>query len=819
MTETLLMARGRRAPEVPAFKRALAERLGAEADGFPGLLTADDLYDADTEAACRRWQAGTGLVADGIAGPHASTVLGLRQAVPMAIDPAFEAVRRLFPQTKPANIVRYLPYVTDALEATGLVDRAMVLAALGTIRAETAGFVPIAEYPSRFNTLAGQAPFSAYEPGTPAGRMLGNTQAGDGARYRGRGFVQLTGADNYARSTLATGVDLVGQPDLANSPEVAAVLLALFLAARADAMRAALARGRYGDARKLVNGGSHGLAEFQAAVQRGLALWPEPARGAARKAGRSAQPVLRVVRDARKDPPDLRDRQYQPPPLPLPAQHPAPADVRSLFGEYGRLVLDQGKDASCTGYGLACVINFARWQRSGYRGNVESVSARMLYNYARRYDEYAGEDYGGSSCRGALKGWFHHGVCLEGDWPDHRRPRYGYAERALQTTLGVYYRIDTTSITDLQAAVLQTHAVYVSAYTHAGWDDLLGASPPRAVPSHDSLPLIAFDGVPSRRDGHAFAIVGFNTRGFIVQNSWGPTWGLGGFAVLGYADWLAHAMDAWVASLGVPGVVQGMLAQPRQGAGPAGKGGVDESRWWLESRAYEHSVVIGNDGRVNRYEGPDELTRTLQHQGCSLPDRWFRDDALGAADPVKRLVVYAHGGLNSEEEAIERARAMGRYFTGNGCYPLFLVWKTGLAETLRDIVEDAQPPAGQRAGGLVDALTEVSDRLIEATLGRGPGRQVWGEMKENARFACQPRRAGDLLAEALQGLAATWGENLEIHLVGHSAGSIILGHLVEVLAARGLAGRIASCHLYAPACTVEFANRYYAPQDGLMRRE
>jgi hypothetical protein len=95
---------------------------------------------------------------------------------------------------------------------------------------------------------------------------------------------------------------------------------------------------------------------------------------------------------------------------------------------------------------------------------------------------------------------------------------------------------------------------------------------------------------------------------------------------------------------------------------------------------------------------------------------------------------------------------------------------------------------------------------------------VWSEMKENARFACQPRRAGDLLVDALQGLAATWGDALEIHLVGHSAGSIILGHLVEVLAARGLAGRIASCHLYAPACTVEFANRYYAPQTALMKR-
>ena len=64
----------------------------------------------------------------------------------------------------------------------------------------------------------------------------------------------------------------------------------------------------------------------------------------------------------------------------------------------------------------------------------------MLYNFARRYDEYAGEDYDGSSCRGALKGWFNHGVCLQSDWPfddkDSQQPRYGYASRASATTWG-----------------------------------------------------------------------------------------------------------------------------------------------------------------------------------------------------------------------------------------------------------------------------------------------------------------------------------------------------------------------------------------------
>jgi predicted chitinase len=824
-----LVMRGATGPQAQRLKAALVEQLGANARSFAGLSSAGPVFDADCEAALRHWQANCGLVADGIAGPHCLQVLGLRAQVPLEFAPDLATARALFPQTKPSNIARYLPYVTDALEAAGLTDRTMILAALATLRAETAGFIPISEYPSRYNTLPGQAPFSAYEPGTSAGEALGNGEPGDGAKYRGRGFVQLTGASNYALYTIATGVDLVGQPELANAPEVASVLLAVFLAQRADAMRSLLARGRYAQARKLVNGGTHGLEEFTSVFERADDIArtarkseepAEPAQASRRRAGRgvAAQQAQRVrrKRDARKDPVDLRDRLYAPPPMVLPEQWPSAGDVQANLEHYRHLVLDQGEDASCTGYGLACVINFSRWQKSGWRTGIESVSARMLYTLARRYDEYAGENYEGSSCRGALKGWSHHGVCLLRDWPDGGRPKYGYAERALKTTLGVYYRIDRRSITDMQAAIVQAHAIYVSAFTHDGWPALDHERASTKAPTHANLPAVAFDGRASRRDGHAFALVGFDSRGFIVQNSWGARWGLGGFAILTYADWLANGMDAWVASLGVPGVVQGRLAEAAKHAGRAGvDAGADESKWWDEARAYEHSIVIGNDGRVSRYLTQDELTRTLLYQACTLPDQWFRTD--GASSKRKRLVIYAHGGLNSEQEAIARARAMGRYFTGNACYPVFLVWKTGILESMADVVEDAmrRPP---RAGGIAGKLLDATDTLIERTLGRGPARTIWSEIKENAKFACDTSRAGDHLAAALQNLSTTWGDRLEIHLVGHSAGSIILGHLLEILSARGLKPVVASAHLFAPACTVQFANRYYAPHADLMAR-
>ena len=59
---------------------------------------------------------------------------------------------------------------------------------------------------------------------------------------------------------------------------------------------------------------------------------------------------------------------------------------------------------------------------------------------------------------------------------------------------------------------------------------------------HAGLPVIPYDGHPSEVDGHAYALVGFNEQGFVLQNSWGPGWGAGGFAVLTYVLFLAVAL-------------------------------------------------------------------------------------------------------------------------------------------------------------------------------------------------------------------------------------------------------------------------------------
>jgi hypothetical protein len=805
-----VLMRGNCGDEVATLKMALRKTLGESANNYPGLNSGNE-FDIDTETALRAWQAATGLVADGIAGPRNLTELNILPAASLDRVLNSTLASRLFPNTRNSNISKNLPYVTAALAAFNLTDINMISAALATIRAETEGFVPIAELPSHFNTLPGQAAFSAYE------HRMGNQNSGDGARYRGRGYVQLTGCNNYREFGERLDIPLIDNPDCACSPEVAACLLAAYLAANREKLLLALANNDLNTARKIVNGGNYGLARFSETYLKAQQLLT--ARPLA-TATRTETPIVtrQSTLNVGCDPEDLRDRPYLPPPHSLPQCYPSDIEIKSFISAYNKagLILDQGQEGACTGFGLACVINYLQWRSAGMPDTLEPVSPRMLYHFALRYDEYEGEDYSGSSCRGALKGWYHNGVCRDSMWTyqadRETLPHPDWDSDAIERTLGVYYRLDLQTISDLQAAIMEVGAIFVSAYTHPGWERLTSCDMPPA--SHTDLPVIDYDGHPSRSGGHAFALVGFNRTGFVLQNSWGGNWGAGGFAIIRYSDWLANAMDAWVAALGVPGVVSGRLIT--SGKNHSGVTGSAHANWWDETQAYQHSIVLGNNGRVNQFDKPDGITRTLQHQACILPDNWFRQNPQL---PVKRIVIYAHGGLNSESAALGRARAMGRYFTGNGCYPLFLVWKSGLFESLADILKEKSTADSNKTGGIRDWLNDkISDPVVEKTIGRPFARPLWTEMKENAELAAESGRGGDLLTDALHSLAGSWGDNFEIHLIGHSAGSIMLGKLLTNLAQKDLTRHVKTVHLYAPACSVAFANRYYAPHEDIMQR-
>ena len=122
------------------------------------------------------------------------------------------------------------------------------------------------------------------------------------------------------------------------------------------------------------------------------------------QAGRRGAPKDRVL-DARPDTLDFRDRMFEPTLIEVQTERP--------LDEYRKVkvpILDQGTEGACTGFGLATVVHYLLRTRHVVRDDRE-CSPRMLYDMARRYDEWPGEKYSGSSARGAMKGWHKHGVC------------------------------------------------------------------------------------------------------------------------------------------------------------------------------------------------------------------------------------------------------------------------------------------------------------------------------------------------------------------------------------------------------------------------
>lgn len=527
---------------------------------------------------------------------------------------------------------------------------------------------------------------------------------------------------------------------------------------------------------------------------------------------------------------DERDLEYRPRLTPLPAV----MDVRPGDGRH--VLLQDGN--SCTGHAVAAMVNTVL----AATGDSVSVSPYMLYRMARRYDEWEGEEDEGSSLRGALKGWYYHGVLPTQDWPSldsDAEPDLAtdpeLAAKAMRRPLGAFFRVNAFRLDDMQSAVTELNGIVASAAVHEGWVEPV-------VLERDGTVMHVIDRPPNAQPlgGHAFAIVGYNEVGFLVQNSWGTDWGRGGFATLPYDDWLASAYDAWVARPGVYSVVSSRehsQVVTVTGGGLASGPGPDLVR------LAHHVVNLANEGRLST-NGRFTSSPTQVHRMCVRMREWHehwrglpvRD---GESPPPRRVVLYAHGGLNNEGTGLEIAQKQLNWWLNNGVYPVTFAWQSGPGETLLSALADSMT-GRTPAGGLGFDLVEQFDRLVEK-VARARVRWMWDEMKENALAASAPLpqdvqwpqepsaqvpRAYDglpgasLFVDRLAAYADSLpdGERLELHLVGHSAGSIFLSGLVGRLAAAGL--QVESLTLLAAAIRLDDFGARVLPhlESGFVRR-
>ncbi|MFC4604138.1 glycoside hydrolase family 19 protein [Rhodococcus kronopolitis] len=194
------------------------------------------------------------------------------EAAPASAEPAPEAVpappaavtpdelARIVPGMPAEKIAAYVEPLNAAMARGGIDNPVRQAAFIAQLAVESDGFRTFEEYASG----------RAYE-----GRAdLGNIQAGDGERYKGRGAIQITGRHNYEQVSQYTGVDFVAQPELLQAPENAFTTAAWYWTSRnlnQVADTAGIVR-----VSELVNGGHHALERRVQDFQRGLDVLLHP---------------------------------------------------------------------------------------------------------------------------------------------------------------------------------------------------------------------------------------------------------------------------------------------------------------------------------------------------------------------------------------------------------------------------------------------------------------------------------------------------------------------------------------------------------------
>lgn len=175
----------------------------------------------------------------------------------------------------------FYDYVSNSLVQQEINTPLTLIGALGTARTEVGrDYLPITEnlnysadgllktFPAYFSRA--MAINYAYKPQAIANKVYANRMGngaestGDGWKYRGRGYIQLTGRANYRLYGQKLGLDLENNPDLALEPKVAAKILVLYFKLNQCNVYCDLRNWK--EVRRRVNGGSNGLVEFQTYV-------------------------------------------------------------------------------------------------------------------------------------------------------------------------------------------------------------------------------------------------------------------------------------------------------------------------------------------------------------------------------------------------------------------------------------------------------------------------------------------------------------------------------------------------------------------------
>jgi pimeloyl-ACP methyl ester carboxylesterase len=268
----------------------------------------------------------------------------------------------------------------------------------------------------------------------------------------------------------------------------------------------------------------------------------------------------------------------------------------------------------------------------------------------------------------------------------------------------------------------------------------------------------------------------------------------------------------WAAQLGVPVEVDLWAA----GLADTSKGRQRASPAIPLSEIRPYVIDVGNNGSLsstgNYFTTEGDVERLLTSYIPEKSKSWSK----------KRILIYLHGGLNDEASVAKRVIAFRDVMLENEIYPLHVMWESGAMESVTGILQDMISPKNAQAAAakewldkLRDGLYEARDRTIELTAAK-PGGALWSEMKQNGALASTrkdetgalqilARHVADLFSKKTKLDPRQW----EIHVVGHSAGSIVAAHMLPLLIKSGIPFR--SFQLMAPAVRVDMFKKLVYP--------
>lgn len=240
--------------------------------------------------------------------------------------------------------------------------------------------------------------------------------------------------------------------------------------------------------------------------------------------------------------PDARDERD----VPFHATHttalPHVVDLRF----YMPPIADQGEEGSCTAFAWAGAFDYQRAQENAH---MVDPSCQFLYYHERIIEGSDVADDCGAQIRSGAKVLAKFGVLQSREWPYvpanfNRLPSVEQYEKARALRITSYQRVRADVEPLMQAVALRRPVVIGMEVFQSFESEYVQRTGLLAMP------------VPKERNlgGHAVVIVGYQqaSRSFIVRNSWGRDWGMGGYFLMPFAYITQHVSDCWTITDAVP---------------------------------------------------------------------------------------------------------------------------------------------------------------------------------------------------------------------------------------------------------------------------